>query len=155
MHYFHHLHFYLFIYTYPQSFMPSQVKYTQTKNDVIQFQFFDDIYLALPLFFHLILTRTSWLQSRIGGLNFILSNNGNQDFNVKGESCEFVDFVNDVDVIDCRWLKCVFCFRIQEKKKDTFYINFYSIIFLHTKKKKKISLFQLNNYNRYVCAIYN
>ena len=97
----------------------------------------------------------SWLQLMKEGLNFILSDNGNYNFNVKGGSCEFVGFVNDVDVIDCRYLKCVFCIRIEEKKKDTFYINFYSIIFLHQKKKKKILLFQLNNYNRYVCAIYN
>ena len=82
----------------------------------------------------------SWLQSRKGGLNFILSDNGNYDFNVKGGSCEFVDFVNNVDVIDCRCLKCVFYFRIKEKKKGTFYINFYSIIFLHKKKNLIISI---------------
>ena len=32
------------------------VKYTKTKNDVIYLQSFDDIYLALTLLFHLILT---------------------------------------------------------------------------------------------------
>ena len=34
---------------------------TQTKNNVIYVQFFDDTYLALTLLFHLILTRMSWL----------------------------------------------------------------------------------------------
>ena len=75
----------------------------------------------------------SWLQLMKEGLNFILSDNGNYNFNVKGGSCEFVGFVNDV--INCGCLGCVFCFRIKEKEKDTFYINFYSIIFVIFLKK--------------------
>ena len=60
-------------------------------------------------------------------MNFILSDNGNYDFDVKVGCCEFVGFVNDV--IDCGCLGCVFCLKIK-KKEDTFDINFYYIIFL-------------------------
>ena len=108
--------------------MSSHVKYTQIKNDVIYLQSFDDIYLTLTLLFYLILTHISWLQLRKGGLYFILSDNSNYNFDVKVERCEFVGFVNDV--IDYECLRCVFCFRIKEKEKNTFYINFYSTIFI-------------------------
>ena len=110
--------------------MSSHVKYKQTKNDVIYLQYFDDTYLTLTLLFHLILTHMTWLQPRKGGLHFILSDNSNYDFDIKVERCEFVSFVNDM--IDYKCLGCVFCFRIKEKEKDTFYINFYSIIFLQS-----------------------
>ena len=70
----------------------------------------------------------SWLQPRKGGLHLILSNNGNYDFDAKVGRCRFVDFANDV--IDCGCLGYEFCFRIKEKEKDSFYIKFYSIIFL-------------------------
>ena len=63
-----------------------------------------------------------------GGLHFILNNNSNYNFDVKVGRCEFVGFVNYL--IDCESLRYVFCFRIKEKEKDTFYINFYSIKFL-------------------------
>ena len=130
IHQFHLLHSYPFIYTYPLPFMISHVKYTWTKNDVIYLQSFDNTYLALTLLFHLILTRMNWLQPRKGGLHFILSDNGNNDFDDKVERCEFVGFVNDV--IDCGCLRCVFCFIVKEKEKDTFRINFYSIIFFQS-----------------------
>ena len=61
----------------------------------------------------------SWLHPRKGGLHFILNDNGNYDFDVKVEHCRFVSFVNDVIVCEC--LGYVFCFRIKEKEKDTFY----------------------------------
>ena len=32
-------------------------------------------------------------------------------------------------MIDCGYFRCEFYFRIKEKEKDTFYFNFYSIIF--------------------------
>ena len=102
--------------------------YTQTKNNIIYLQSFDDTYLVLTLLFHLILTHMSWLQPRKGGLHFILSDNSNYNFDVKVKRCEFVGFVNDM--IDYGCLGYVFCFRIKEKEKDTFYINFYSIKFL-------------------------
>ena len=92
---------------------------TQTKNDVIYLQFFDDSYLALTLLSHLILTRMSWLQPRKGSLHFILSDNNYYDFDVKVRRCGFVGFVNDV--IDYGCLECVFCFRIKEKEKDILY----------------------------------
>ena len=107
--------------------MSSHVKYTQTKNDVIYLQSFDDTYLTLTLLSHLILTHMSWLQLRKGGLHFILNNNDNYDFDVKVRLCGFVCFV--IDVVDCGCLGYVFCFKIKEKEKDTFYINFYFIIF--------------------------
>ena len=68
------------------------------------------------------------LQVRKEGLHFVLSDNDDYDFDVKVERCEFVGFVNDVINRGC--LRCVFYFSIKEKEKDTFYVNFYSIIFL-------------------------
>ena len=64
--------------------MSFHIKYTQTKNDVIYLQSFDNTYLGLILLSHLILTRMNWLQRRKGGIHFILSDNGNYDFDVKG-----------------------------------------------------------------------
>ena len=101
---------------------------TQTKNNVIYLQSFNDTYLALLLLSHLILTHMSWLQPGKGCLHFILSDNGNYDFDIKVECCRFVVFVTNV--IDCECLECVFCFRIKEKEKEEFYFNFYSTIFL-------------------------
>ena len=63
----------------------------------------------------------SWPQPRKGGLYFILSDNGKYDFDVKVERCGFVSFVNDV--IDCKCLKCVFCFKITKKKRNTHSIS--------------------------------
>ena len=101
------------------------------KNDVIYLQSFDDTYLALTLLSHLILTCISCLQPRKGGIYFILNDNDNYDFDVTVRHYGFVSFVNDV--IDYECLRCLFCFRIKEKEKDTFYINFYSTIFLKKK----------------------
>ena len=64
----------------------------------------------------------SWLQPRKGGLYFILSDNGKYDFDVKVEHCKFVGSVNEV--IGCGYLRRIFCFRITEKEKDAFHINF-------------------------------
>ena len=72
----------------------------------------------------------SRLQPRKGGWHFILNNNDNYNFDVKVKRCEFMDFVNNV--IDCGCLGYVFHFKIKEKEKDIFYINFYSIIFLQS-----------------------
>ena len=99
-----------------------------TKNDFIYLQSFDDTYLDLLFLSHLILTRMSWLQPRKSGMYFILSDNNIYDFDVKVKCYRFMSFVNDVIV--CMCLECVFCFRIKEKEKDTFYINFYFTIFL-------------------------
>ena len=85
------------------------------KNYVIYLQSFDDTYLTLKLMFHLILTCMSWLQLRKGGLHFILSDNGNYDFDVKVGHCGFVGFLNDENDYGC--LGCLFCFRIKEKRK--------------------------------------
>ena len=68
-------------------------------------------------------------------MHFILSDNGNYNFDVKVRRCGFVGFVNDM--IDCKCLEYVFCFKITKKKikkkrkkeEDIFYINFYIIIF--------------------------
>ena len=134
--------------------MSFHVKYTQTKNDVIDLQSFDDTYLALTLLFHLILIRMSWLQPRKRGLHFILSDNGDYDFDVKVKHYGFVSFVNDMINRGC--LGCVFCFRIKKKEKDTFYINFYSTKFLQSFFYFfYFSLLQLNNYNKYMYTIYN
>ena len=89
-----------------------------------------DTYLPLTLLFHLILTCLSWLQPRNEDLHFILSDNGDYDFDIKVGRWGFMGFVNDM--INCGCLECVFCFSIKEKEKDTFYINFYSVIFLQS-----------------------
>ena len=52
----HRFYFYSFIYTCPQPFIPSHLKYTQIKNDIICIQSFNDIYITLTLQFNLILT---------------------------------------------------------------------------------------------------
>ena len=85
-------------------------------------------------------------------LHFILDD-GNYDFNVKVDYCKLVSFVKDV--IYCRCLRCVFCFRIKEKEKDIFYINFYSTIFPQSFFFFYYSLLKLNNYNGCLSAIYN
>ena len=108
IHNFYLFHFYPFIYTHPWPFMPSHVKYTQTKNNVIYLQSFNDNYLPLTWLFHLILTYISWLQPRKRGLHFILSDDGNHKFDVKVRHCGSVGFVNNV--IDCGCLRCVFLF---------------------------------------------
>ena len=88
-----------------------------------------------------------------GDLYFILSDNGNHNIYVKVRHCRFVDFVNDV--IDCGCLRCIFCFRIKERERYILYqLLFYNIhrfyfLFFY------FSLLQLNNYNEYVCVIYN
>ena len=109
-------------------------------------QSFGDTSLPLTLLFHLIQSCLRWLQPRKEDLHFILSDNGNYDFDVKVRRCGFVGFVNNVINYGC--LECVFCFSIKEKEKDTFYINFYSIIFLQ--RFFFSPLLQLNNYNGYV-----
>ena len=121
---------------------------TQTKNDVIYFKSFDNSNIVIssnPNPYELAITKEA-------NLHFILSDNDNYNFDVKDKCCGFVGFVNDV--IDCGCLGCIFCFRIKVKEKDTFYINFYSIIIVQSFFFFS-SLIQLNNYNRYVCAIYN
>ena len=89
--------------------MPSHIKYIQTKNDVIYFQSFDDTYLTLTLLSCLILAHISWLQSRKGGLHFVLNKNNNYNFDVKVTCCGFMGFVNDV--IDYGCLGYVFYFK--------------------------------------------
>ena len=110
--------------------MQSHVKYTQIKNNVIYLQSFDDIYLVLILLFHIILTRMSCLQPKNGDLRFILSDNSNDNFDIKVERCGFEGFINNV--IDRECLECVFCFGVKKKEKIIFYVNFYSIIFLQS-----------------------
>ena len=48
-------------------------------------------------------------------MHFILSDNGNYDFDVKVGHCGFVGFLNDENDYGC--LGCLFCFRIKEKRK--------------------------------------
>ena len=55
-------------------------------------------------------------------MHFILSDSGNYDFDIKVKRCKFVGFVNDV--INCGCLGCIFCFKIKDKEKDTFYTTF-------------------------------
>ena len=64
--YIYPFHFYSFIYTCLEPFMSIHLKYTQTKNDVIYFQFFNDTYITPTLQCHLILTCMSRLWPRKG-----------------------------------------------------------------------------------------
>ena len=72
----------------------------------------------------------SCLQPKNGDLHFILSDNSNDDFDIKVERCGFEGFINNV--IDHECLECIFCFRVKEKEKIIFYVNFYSITFLQS-----------------------
>ena len=63
-------------------------------------------------------------------MHFILSDNDNYNFDFKVKRYRFVGFVKYV--IDCGCFGCIFCFRIKEEEKDTFYINFYFTIFLQS-----------------------
>ena len=160
---FHLLHFYpLYMPTHSHSY--NLMSNTQTKNDVIYLQYFNDIYLALTLIVvSSNLNPYELATTKVRGalhFNFILSNSDNCDFDVKVRRYVFVSFVNYV--INCGCMRCVFCFIIKYKEKDTFYINFYSIIFLQSCFYfyflffyHYFSLLQLNNYNGYMCAIYN
>ena len=49
-------------------------------------------------------------------MHFILSDNGDYDFDVKIVRCGFVGFVSDV--INCECLGYIYFFRIKEKEKD-------------------------------------
>ena len=117
-----------------------------TMSFTFKLQSFGDTSQPLTLLFHLIQSCLRWLQPRKEDLHFILSDNGNYEFDVKVGHCGFVGFVNNVINYGC--LECVFCFSIKEKEKDTFYINCYSIIFLQ--RFFFSPLLQLNNYNGYV-----
>ena len=68
-------HFYSFIYTCSQPFISFNLKYSQTKNDVIYLQPFHDIYITPTLLYHLILTRISrlWVYDKGKGLHFLFS----------------------------------------------------------------------------------
>ena len=52
----HPLHFYSFIYTCLQPFITSHLKHTQTKNNVIYLQPFNNTYITPTMSYHLILT---------------------------------------------------------------------------------------------------
>ena len=65
-----------------------------SKNIVIYFQSFDDTYQALTLLSHLILTCMSWLQQKEEDLHFLLSDNGNYDFDVKIIKCNLNYFLS-------------------------------------------------------------
>ena len=63
----------------------------------------------------------SWSQPRKWDLHFILSDNGNYDFDVKVGHCGFVGFVNEV--IDCGCLECVYFVLELRKKRNTHSIS--------------------------------
>ena len=133
--------------------MSFHVKYTQTKNDVIYLQFFNDTYLVLILLFYLILTCMNWLQPRKRGMHFILSDNGNYDLDIKIGHYGFMDFI--IDVIDFGCLEYIICFRIKEKKKKTHSISNFILQCSSKVFYFYFSILQLTNYNENVCAIYN
>ena len=62
--YIHPFHFYSFLYTCLEPFMPTHLKYTKAKNDVIYLQSFNDTYINPTLQYYLILTRMSRLWPR-------------------------------------------------------------------------------------------
>ena len=82
--------------------MSFHIKYTQTKNDVIYLQSFNNTYLpssniivpSNPNSYELATTKE-------GGLHFILNDIGNYDFDVKVGCCTLVGFVNVVINYGC------------------------------------------------------
>ena len=71
----HPFQFYFFIYTCPQPFMSCNLKYIQTKNNVVylqpsSLQPYNDTYITLTLSYHLILTCMSRLRPRKGACFF-------------------------------------------------------------------------------------
>ena len=114
-------HFYSFIYTCPQPFMPSHLKYTD-KSDVIYLQPFKDTYITLTLWYHLILTCVSRLWPRKGDCIFysVIVAYG---FDVEVGCCGFCESCDLFCVFGCLrfWFKKVinvFCFRTKEKEKE-------------------------------------
>ena len=96
IHHFQPLHFYSFIYTCPRPFMPSHLKYTQTKNDVIYLQPFNNIHITPTLSYHLIITCMYRLWPRKGVCIFY-SMTIAYGFDVEVGRCVFcVDFVKVV-----------------------------------------------------------
>ena len=82
--------------------MSFHIKYTQTKNDVIYLQSFNNTYLpssniivpSNPDSYELATTTE-------GGLHFILNDIGNYNFDVKVGRCTLVGFVNVVINYGC------------------------------------------------------
>ena len=132
IHHFHLLHLYtpLYIYIYIYlliAFHAISCQKTHTKKQC---------HLPLIFWWHL-LSSTIIVSSNLNLYEFATNKEGRPAFyiewqqqlrfNVKVGHHEFVGFVNDM--IDCGYLKCDFVLKLRRKKKDWFYINFYSIIF--------------------------
>ena len=116
----HSFHFYSFIYTCLQPFMPSYVKYTQTKNNVIYLQPFNNSYITPTLQYHLILIRMSRLWPRKGAFVFY-SVMVAYSFDIEVGHCGFCKGCDSLWVFGCLgfWfgkVKNVFCFRTKEKE---------------------------------------
>ena len=125
--------------------MPSHVKYNSPK--MISFIF----NLLTTLSSNIVVPSNSnpyeLATTTEGGLHFILSDNSdNYDFDIKVKCCRFVGFVKDV--IDFGFLRCVFYFRIKEKEKTHFILNFIQNYYYFY-----FSFLELNNYNKYVCNL--
>ena len=137
IHHFHILHFYSFIYLYIYIYI-----YISIALHTIPCQIHTDKKRChLPSIFWQHLCSSNIIVSsnpnsyelantKKGGLHFILNDIGNYNFDVKVGCCGLLGFVKAV--IDCGCLRYVFYFRIKEKEKDTFYINFHSTIFLQS-----------------------
>ena len=130
----HPFHFCSFIYTCPHPFMSSHIKYTQTKNDVIYLQHFNNTYITPTLSYHLILTcRLSKLWPRKGACVFY-SVTIAYSFDVEVERFGFYKGCDLLWVFGCLgfWfgkIINVFYFRTKEKEKETFYLIIYEISF--------------------------
>ena len=113
-------HFYSFIFTCLQSFMPFYLKKNQTKNDVICLQPSNKTYITPTLQYYLYLTHMSRLWPRKGACVFYsMMVAYNFDFEVR--CCEFCKCCDLLWVLGCLrfWFAKVinvFCFRIKEKK---------------------------------------
>ena len=105
-------------------------------------------HLALTSLSHLILTHTSWLQPRRGVciLYWVTTTAITILMLINVKCCRFVGFVKDV--IDFGFLRCVFYFRIKEKEKTHFILNFIQNYYYFY-----FSFLELNNYNKYVCNL--
>ena len=130
---------------------------TQTKNDIIYLQSFDDIYLVptinivVPSNFNAYDYELTTIKEK--NLHFILTDSDNYDFEIKIYCCGLVSFVKAV--IDCGVWNVYFVLELRRKNGHIQYqLLFYNIpsnlyFFFN------FLLLEFNNYNGYVYAIYN
>ena len=97
--------FYSFIYTCLQPFITSYLKYTQTKNDVIYLQLFNNTYITQTLLYHFILTCMSrlWPKKETCIFYLVMKDYG---FDIDVRCCGFCKGCNWLWVFGCVGFWC-------------------------------------------------